>query len=88
MKDKTALKVAFWANAALLIIGLLGGSTLIQASPFILFLGILGSMIWNKKDYKVAAIVVAGLMVFINLMGEPAEIDVLAWILSLVLVIL
>jgi len=86
-KQNIPLQVAFWGNAVLLIIAIFSGVvTLLQMCPFILFMGFTGSMLWRDKNYKVAAIIVAGLMALLNLVLESG-IDVLIWIVNLILIL-
>ena len=87
MKNKNIpLKVAFWGNVVLTIMIVLWG-TFLQACPFVLFAGLAGGMIWGKKDYKIALIVIAGLMALLNLTLESG-IDTLFWVINIILVIL
>jgi len=86
MKNKTALQVAFWGNAVLavlimLLTGVMGGVM------FVVVAGLLAGMLYKGKDYKVAVIVISALMAILNLAMESAP-DVLAWIMTIVLVLL
>lgn len=80
------LNIAFWLNVVLAIIMLLSGVELLSIIPFILFSYFVGMMVYKKRDFKVAGIVLSIVMAVLNLvLPEPSSVDVLVWVVNAIL---
>lgn len=83
----TALQIAFWLNVILSVYMLLVGVEFMAVLAFIIYSIYTGLMLYAKKDYKVAAIVLSVIMFLVNIsLADPSGVDLLIWILNGILV--